>query len=60
MKVLIWMGCFFLYALIQVFLGYGGLRLSPIELSIGFAITFAMAKWLSRKWDNYKNNRRKD
>ena len=51
MKVLIWAGCIFAYALVQVIITDSGIVLGGIPAAVMFFIMFAGAKALCRKWD---------
>ena len=51
MKALIWFGSALLVAIVNVGLGFAGLRLGAIPMVLLFAGASSMAKALCRKWD---------
>lgn len=55
MKALIWIGCMFVYALIQTLLKYEGVILGGIPTMIlAFLLIFLPAPWLCKQWDEWK------
>lgn len=55
MKVLIWFGCFFVNAIIQVILKNAGFTLGAIPVMLLFSASYWSARKLCRKWDERKD-----
>ena len=51
MKILIWFGCFFVNALIQVMLKNMGITLGAIPVMLLFGASYWSARRLCKKWD---------
>ena len=56
MKFLIWFGCFFVNALIQVMLKNVGITLGAIPVMLLFGASYWSARKLCQKWDERKGN----
>jgi hypothetical protein len=59
MKILIWFGCIFMLSLITVLLKYAGVLLGFIPTFILGSLMFWTARTLCKKWDIYKQNKKK-
>ena len=53
MKVLIWVGCLFVYVIIQTAFQASGIMLGAIPTVILFSIAGWSARTLCKKWDEY-------
>lgn len=60
MKVLIWIGCFFVNAVIQVVLKYMGITLGALPVMLLFGVSYWLARRLCQKWDARKGERNGD
>lgn len=56
MKVLIWIGCFFCSAIVQLIFRYSGIVLGGIPTALLFAATWFLATLLCKKWDAKKES----
>ena len=56
MKVLIWLGCFFVSALLRMLL-FGNARLGGLLTVLIYGVTFAVARTLSDAWDERKSRK---
>lgn len=54
MNFLIWFGCFFMNALIQVLLKNMGITLGAIPVMLLFSASYWSARKLCQKWDERK------
>ena len=57
MKVLIWIGCFFVNALITTILKESGIILGGIPTVILYGVTVVVAPFLCKKWDEHKGHK---
>ena len=60
MKFLIWFGCFFVNAVIQVMLKNMGISLGAIPIMLLFGASYWSARKLCQKWDERKDNRNEE
>lgn len=56
MKILIWFGCFFVNAIIQVMLKNMGITLGAIPVMLLFGASYWSARKLCQKWDERKGD----
>ena len=60
MKVIIWVGCIFLYSLCTVFLRYAGIILGGLPTMLLFGTTGLLATMLCRGWDKLTGKSNKE
>ena len=59
MKILIWFLCILANSIITAIIKANGIILGGIPTFIMYMITFAVARTLCEKWQEYKNNKQK-
>lgn len=59
MKILIWFLCILANSIITAIIKANGIILGGILTFIMYMITFAVARTLCEKWQEYKNNKQK-